>query len=135
MKKAALICVLLGLAGCMSWEPMEKGLAALKGKRLDDAIDVLGFPSSERQIAGRKVFVWSTKSMGLLFNPATSTTYGNFGSTPYGQTTTLTSFTPVGYECEISIQVDDQNVIQTAQSYGNWGGCQVYMDRLKPLTQ
>jgi len=135
MRKITLICVLISFAGCMSmsWEPMDEGLAALQGRHLDAAIDVLGLPSNERQIAGRKLFVWSTTSTGLLFNPATSTTSGNFGTVPYSQITNFSSFTPVGYECEISLQVDEQNVIQRFQYSGNLGGCRVYMERLRAL--
>jgi hypothetical protein len=38
---------------------IEAGLEAMKGQPIDVAIRVLGLPDAERQIAGRKGYVWT----------------------------------------------------------------------------
>lgn len=135
MFKQLSIVLLCGLAGCTTWGQMNDGLAALQGQPLDSAIRVLGYPSGEQTIAGRRLVVWSSQSTGMMYMPQTATTYGNVyapsGFASYNQTTSYGTMVPLHHQCKITMEVDAANTI-TGYSYdGNMGGCSRYIKSLQ----
>ena len=89
------------LAGCAGAIIKDK-MASLAGQPINAAIDKLGFPTEQTEIAGRKVYIWSSRS----FVEGTS------------------------YECKIRAIVDDHDTIINWDFEGNEGGCQRYAARL-----
>jgi len=57
-----------------SHSAIKSSLKSLEGRHLDEAIDRLGLPHAEQQIAGRKIFVWSKggrepRTMPVILKP------------------------------------------------------------------
>lgn len=131
------LCVGLGallLGGCATWGQFDKGMNALQGRPLDDAINVFGMPSGERTISGRRYIQWGRSSSGFVPVTTPSTTYGNvnvgraYGN--YSSTTYSTSYVPVNYNCSVTMEVDENDRIMRGQYEGNLGGCEGYIKRL-----
>jgi hypothetical protein len=140
--KKKLWCVvaiaMLGLLGC-AFKVLDEALPKLVGKPIEAAVNVLGLPNAQMELAGNNIFIWNNQRSGTvpIYNTSTANTYGTVGTTPvYGTTTTSTvNYVPVSYHCEIKVSVDSQNIIQRVEYYGNQGGCQRYADSVKSLTQ
>jgi hypothetical protein len=122
------------LTGCVTFGQMDKGLASLVGEPLDTAVNVLGYPSGERTIAGRHLVQWGRSSQGFMPVVNTAQSFGtvtaNGGWGTYSGTTTSTSYVPISYNCSITVQVDTADRISGYQYNGNLGGCGAYIKRL-----
>jgi hypothetical protein len=134
MKRIAIFALPALLTGCMTWGGFQQNLGTLIGEPLDVAINRLGYPNAERQIAGHHVYVWSSNSTGVIAMPqttyGTATAFNRFGTAHVVGNTT--SFVPmaVGYNCEIDLEVDTADRIRSYQYNGNIGGCRGYNRRL-----
>lgn len=135
MKQILALLTLLALTGCATWSQMDQGLASLRGKPLDRAIKVLGYPSGEQNIAGKRLIVWARNATQTMYHPQTATTYGNVYSGgvmgTYSQTTTYGTYVPVTYACNITLEVDSSDTIVAYQYQGNIGGCAPYIRSLE----
>jgi len=131
MKKLILIIFAIHfLFGCATFQTMEKGLTELGGHHINDAFQVLGYPSAKQEFGDVTVYIWNVQSSGALPMPQTTTTTGYIGSTPvYGQTQSM-MWMPVHYQCEIKLGCNSDGYIQTWEYYGNHGGCNQWMQRL-----
>lgn len=122
------------LTGCVTFGQMNQGLDALVGQPLDTAVNVLGYPSGERTIAGRHLVQWGRSAQGFMPVVNTAQTFGtvaaNRGWGSYSGTTTSTSYVPVSYNCSITLQVDMTDRVSGYQYNGNIGGCGAYIKRL-----
>ena len=125
----ALVALLLG-SSCVSTH-MDKGLAALHGKKIETAFSVLGYPDSKQEFGDDTLYVWSNSRSGGMFLPTSSTSYGYVGSTPVYGTTTYNQFVPVSYFCTIKLVTDSTDCIKHWEWSGNMGGCQGYAERLR----
>ncbi|MCT9114719.1 hypothetical protein N6G02_01110 [Cupriavidus gilardii] len=109
-------------------------MSALVGEPLDTAIQVLGMPSGEQTIAGRRYIQWGRSSSGFVPISNTTTSYGSFNTAynfgTYSKTTTGTSYLPVSYNCTVTVAVDSGEHIRQTQYEGNLGGCEPYIKRL-----
>jgi len=85
---------------------MTKGLSPLVGMPASVAFDKLGFPTDERMIAGRKVYIWSKSQI--------VSSGGDVGE----------------FKCTVRIFVDASETITSSDWSGNLGGCASYMRRL-----
>ncbi|WP_369326529.1 hypothetical protein AB6N01_20610 [Alcaligenes nematophilus] len=137
MKKIAHFVMLATLSGCATWGQMDDGLTGLHGHSIDEAIRLIGYPASEKVIAGRRIFTWSSNSMGTIAMPQTSYSQGNVYaggvSSAYYATTTSTAYMPVSYYCSISLEVSESGLIVGHQYDGNLGGCSGFINALKPV--
>jgi hypothetical protein len=89
------------VAGCAAQAIKEK-MTAEMGQPVSRVIEKLGFPTEERTIAGRHVYVWSTSN----FVEGTN------------------------YRCQIRAIVDEKNNVIAWDNEGNEGGCRAFMSRL-----
>jgi hypothetical protein len=53
--------VALLITACTGWSDVDAGVATLKGKPIQYAIERIGMPATEQVIAGRKVYIWGTR--------------------------------------------------------------------------
>lgn len=123
------------LSGCATFGQMEDGLHGLIGQDVSAAVNVLGFPSSEREIAGMKLVEWGRSNSAAIMMPTTSTTtgYAQSGVRTATFSSATTSAVPMNlnFQCHIALQVDSNNVIRRYQYEGNLGGCAPYIRALK----
>lgn len=89
------------VAGCAGQTIKDK-MAAYPGQPASAIIDRLGFPSTQQEVAGRKVYVWATNN----FVDGTN------------------------YKCQIRTIVDERDTIITWDYEGNEGGCASFAARL-----
>lgn len=136
MKKAICISAIAAtLSGCATWGQFDTGLNTLIGKPVSLAVDVLGYPSGEREIVGMHLIQWGRSSQGFMPVSTPIQSYGTvatprgFGS--FSTTTMQTSMVPVSYNCSITLQVDANNIVTGYNYEGNLGGCRTYIQRLK----
>lgn len=135
MKRTVTALSAIILAGCATWGQFDEGLDALLNMPLSTAIDRLGYPSGERTVAGRRLVEWGRSTNGAMYMPTTATTYGtvntNRGFGSYSGTTTGGTFMPVNYNCNVTLEVDQDDIIRRYQYEGNLGGCERYIRALK----
>lgn len=125
------IVVALTLSGCATFGQMEDGLNGLVGQPLDAAVARIGFPSSERNVAGMRIVEWGRSNSAMIAMPTTATTTGYTSSGPFSATTNSTTPVLLNYRCHIALQVDANNIITRYQYEGNLGGCAPYIRALK----
>lgn len=127
---AILSLAALGLTACANFEALDAGLDTLKGQKREVAFARLGFPTDQKEIAGKDVFIWSTG--GMYYQPATS-----FGgcSDRYGgiRSMSCVGFMPSTYSafCEIRVIVEKSGTIVDAERRGDATTCERYADRLQ----
>ncbi|MDR8077848.1 hypothetical protein KPA96_19525 [Burkholderia cenocepacia] len=113
---------------------MEKGLDALRNQPVSTAVQVLGYPAGEREVAGLKIVHWGRQQSGLM--PMTSfgqnSAFGTVGATPFGYTgsSTSTQYVPMHFNCDIDLSIGPGGFIQGYQYAGNIGGCSPYIKAL-----
>lgn len=103
IKRIAVLTLLsaLPLAGC-AFNTIKEKMNPMVGQPISVVTAKLGFPSDQRTIAGKKVYVWSTSN----FVEGTN------------------------YKCEIRVIVDEHDMIIHWDSDGNLGGCERFASRL-----
>ncbi len=120
----------IALAGCASFEALDAGLNTLKGQNRDVAFARLGFPTDQKEIAGKDVFIWSTG--GIYSQPATY--YGGC-SDRYGgiRSMSCVSTMPSTYSayCEIRVIAEKSGTIVDTQRRGDAPTCETYANRLQ----
>lgn len=128
MRMSLAIAVLL-IGGCatQSWEPIDNTMRARVGKPLDDAIAVLGMPTSERNIAGRKAYVWTTDGTAALPVGTSTQHFGSAAGVSYMGTSSGITVAPARTNCEIVLIVNDQSVVTNWSYDGNLLGCSKYV--------
>ena len=107
-----ILCFLLApiLSACAtSFSLLDRELPILRGQNIEVAINYLGLPNQESTIAGRKVYLWSTRE-----------------NNPFDQRAQ-----PLA--CQIRMAVDSVGTILQVGYGGANGTCFVYADPLRPL--
>lgn len=133
MKGMFLLFSLLLLSACVT-DQLDNGFARLRGQPLSVAIDRLGVPTSERTLAGRHVYTWTTSQMVSTYQPSstvstvkvpTGTGKSTYSGTSIGGTTVQTNAT-----CKIDIEVDSREIIRNASYDGEVRACGIYAQAL-----
>lgn len=126
----------LAVASCqtaLTEKTMGDGLRALKGAHYQKAIDALGIPTSERTIADKKIYRWSTGWSESLTLPTVSTGRGFAGATPITTTTYGTQTTSHAHDCYVDISTNQKGIIEQTEYEGTVQGCQKYVKRLQEM--
>lgn len=92
MRTIIVIAALL-LTGCVSM--IDRPLAARVGMNIQQVIDQIGYPTTERVVAGRKVYTWTRR---FAFQGDTM-------------------------ECELTYEVNDAGVVIDYNWHGQLGAC------------
>ena len=116
MKKFfGLIVLLFGLTSCsggLSGGVMNKIMESWEGSQITEAINQWGYPNSQQEIAGKKLYVWDRTVSGPSSSTSTGTITGNSVSI-------LTNTLGGGnWNCRRILEVDDNEKIIGWQ----WGG-------------
>ncbi len=118
MKKFLIITLLLTPISAFAWESfMDKCIQSWSGYPLDSVIKKWGYPEYERNIAGKKLYVWETYDYDSDVIPGTGMSISATDSK--GRETTFTSGGQVKLEfCRKTLEVDNNNKIIG----GHWEG-------------
>lgn len=129
MKKLSTI-ILIFVASCTTFKDIENGLASYNGMGIQSLIAHIGYPSAERNVAGRKLYVWDSRRTVTYSMPSTSTSsgtvYTNGGSGYYSGSSTTWIPQTANYFCTITVEVNSSEEIVGSQYQGNIGGCERY---------
>lgn len=133
MKYTPVLLLGLLLTACAtSFDTFDRALPKLKGQNIKVAINYLGIPDQEYEIAGKKVYVWSTTGTNPFPTAITTTTDGTAGNKPFKATSTTYAYDPTPLGCKVKIATDNE-IVTNIEYDGNNGPCFKYSDRLKPL--
>lgn len=99
------IGVLVGCSGNL--KHINKGLTNLRGQHINSLINRIGYPDSQRMIAGRKLYTWGSSRLFAID--------GNL----------------VDLYCTITVEVNSNEKIVNWQYDGNNGGCRGFANGLK----
>ena len=130
MKKSifALLSIIL-VTACAS-KRLNEGLPHLVGYPISHAISFLGYPQSQQEIAGKKVYTWSNKrqvtTSRTVRTPISGTTYGMGGGTYYHGYATSEVPQTINYECTIRLIANQKDIVQKWDWSGNELGCRQY---------
>ena len=131
MRKIAAFAFAALLFGCDTVpKNINAGLRSFVGKDVHKVFAALGYPATQRTIAGDIIYTWSTNSNVPIDLPSVTTTTGNVNGAPFSATTMGTETTELQYRCAIQVITDSTNVVKTFQWEGNYGGCKRYADAL-----
>lgn len=122
----AILTVSLALVGCTTPGSIKRNLATYKGRPVADAIARYGVPSSERTVAGIKVYTWSNRHTAVVPTYQTSQTTGYVGGQSFQATTGTMGTSSFQAECEMTMQVDEAEVVTRVGFSGNIAGCSRY---------
>jgi hypothetical protein len=136
LKRIVPLLVAAPLAACASFDRLDQGLATLEGQNRDVAIARLGYPTEQKEIAGKDVFIWRRGNM--FYQPGT---YFGGCSDRYGG---LRSMSCVGFmpgvtdtRCTVRVIADKDGTIVETDRDGDPSSCGYYADRLQagvPIT-
>ena len=124
-KKAIFSLAIAALvSGCSTFSDIDEGIEVMRGKPINDLIDVLGFPASQQTVAGRRFVTWSTShtTSGVTAVP-------NFTGGPVTYAPTSNT-----YSCTIKVEIDEQDRILGHDLEGNIGGCQGYSRSIRNMS-
>ncbi len=117
------------LSSC-AFDQIESGFTALEGQKIQTAFEYLGYPDSEQEIAGSKVFTWGREFTRTSVTPVNSYNYGGiYGYDGYGSAVGYsTSYIPQTnyYSCTLKLITDQDGTIIDGQYDGDLGGCAKY---------
>ena len=125
------IFMVLFLPSCFNtFGALESGLDSHQGQSLTSLINKIGYPTSQMNIAGRKLYVWHSSQTVSYSMPTTSSTSGTVyswtSSGMYSGSSTVWVPTTANYQCKITVEVDDSDNIINNTFEGNIGGCERY---------
>ncbi|MBE7496869.1 MAG: hypothetical protein HS117_18155 [Verrucomicrobiaceae bacterium] len=127
--KCLLAALCLLLPSCV-FKVLDQGLADLKGKPIETAFDVLGYPSSKLELGNDTVYKWNTSFSSVMPIPQVANTTGLVGATPFQMQTTSAGFIRQDHAGEISIGANKKGVIQRCSYYGTERGLHAYAECL-----
>ncbi len=121
----------LALAGCANNLANEKaamdgGLHRLMGQDIHAAIDALGYPTSQAEIAGDTVYDWYSLQNGTVYAPNNSYQVGASGAL---RTTYSGAYVPAQWTCKVRLAERGGRVIHYEYN-GDGRGCALFAGRL-----
>jgi hypothetical protein len=111
MKIAVIAIASVMLFGCATAQ-LNSGLQKVVGAPVDVLVNAWGYPAAEREIMGRKLYIWSNEG-GAMAVPM----YGG-------------GVFAARLQCQVQVSVDAQNIVTSYQWSGNNGGCAPFARRL-----
>lgn len=123
MKFLSTVTLFLFMVACSTFSNIDEGVSSLRGQNINSLISIIGLPSAEQNIAGRKIYVWdtsqtvSTTTAVPTYNPSGFSTYAYVPSSAQ-------------YVCTIKVVVDENDIIQSHELEGNIGGCERWSRRI-----
>lgn len=120
MKKLILIIVLLMPLTAYAWESfMDKCIKSWVGYPLDSVMTKWGYPEEERNIAGKKLYVWTTYDYDTEVVEGTGITITS--TDKKGNETTFSTGGQLKIEfCRKILEVDKNNIVLNGQWEGNY---------------
>ena len=112
-----LLCATISVFAFGVDDTMSKVMDSWKGCHIDKVIDVWGYPTEERTVAGHKIYIWKTERV------VTSDEYSNTKERKDSKGRTYYETLKTGGSTEIRtseriLEVDDNNVVIK----GRWSG-------------
>ena len=145
--KSLLFALLIStLTGCSTFKDLDRGLSSSHGQHIDSLIAKIGDPSGQHEADGRKVYVWDSSETVSYTNPtlsinAPSVVYHSGSVDAFrrfadrvgvlGSVTTTWETKVETHFCTITVEVDDSEVVVSAQREGNIDGCGRYAAALR----
>jgi hypothetical protein len=108
-----------------TFEQLGSNLATYIGEPLNVAIDHFGYPDDDREIAGRKLYVWAVNEIDSV--PDLATTTGTIGDQQFSATTFGGANVNMTAHCKITMAVDGHNIVRDVRYDGNMAGCFRFM--------
>ena len=102
----------VSLTACVSFANMDAGLQRLMGHDVHDAIDVIGYPTSQAEIAGDTVYDWYVQSNGMIYQPTSTYTTGYVGSTAVSGQTYSGTYVPMQWSCKVRMAARDGRLVR-----------------------
>lgn len=120
MKKLILLIVLLMPLTAYAWESfMDKCIKSWVGYPLDSVMTKWGYPEEERNIAGKKLYVWTTYDYDTEVVEGTGITITS--TDKKGNETTFSTGGQLKIEfCRKILEVDKNNIVLNGQWEGNY---------------
>lgn len=123
MKKVLLILLLLAFIKVSALafgvdSTMTTVMDSWKGYNIDNVIDRWGYPTEEKTIAGRKLYVWKTERTVTTSGHTTTTPHTDKKGRTYYTTSTSGGGTEV-YTTERILEVDENNIVVRGKYSGN----------------
>ena len=116
MKKFIVICLLLISTSVYAWETyMDKCIKSWIGYPLDDLIKQWGYPDEEKDIAGKKLYIWIDYDYNMDVN---SSGISISSTNKKGRETVFSIGENVVDYCKKTIEADENNIIKN----GSWKG-------------
>lgn len=109
--RAFVILSLLSLVGCAT-QRLNDGLQRIVGQPVDVLVGYWGYPVAQREIMGRKLYIWSNDG-GAMAVPV----YGG-------------GVFAARLHCEVQVAVNRSDIVMSYQWSGNNGGCSAFARRL-----
>ncbi|MFM0739219.1 hypothetical protein PQQ51_18430 [Paraburkholderia xenovorans] len=123
------LLTLLPLAACVG-NQLDTGWQRLRGQPLSMAVDRLGVPNSDRTLAGRHVYTWTTSQTVSTYQASSSFTTANASRGSGGGHYTANTFggtmVPTNVSCKIDIEVDSRDVMTNMSYDGTISACARY---------
>jgi uncharacterized lipoprotein YajG len=116
----------LTLAGCATPGSINRNLQTFKGRPVTAAIERYGVPSTERTVAGIKVYTWSSRHTEVVPTYSMAQTTGYVSGQSFQATTGQWGTDSFAAECEVNMQVDGDEVVTRVTFAGNIAGCSRY---------
>lgn len=145
--RASVVCfALLTAAGCATFRftptsfttdaVLARGLSELYGEHIDRLVAVMGYPSSETSVAGRRLHIWKRVEHVADSVPETRCTeYSAYTSVKGGVKRSVPKRTECltirhermrAYHCAVTVEVDDEYRVVGHQIEGDGKGCEAY---------
>lgn len=102
------------LAGCVTPTDISKNIESrYVGQHIDVAVKQLGYPAEEKEVVGRRLVVWNSRSVSV--RPKTYTASN-------GATVTTTETAALG--CSLTLEVGQDGVVKDYDWEGQMGACE-----------
>lgn len=99
---------------------IEDGLAALHGKPIQAAIDILGYPSRQMEIGEERAYFWSTAFTSAFSANTPDPHYAG------DHVSTKSTESSVDHSCELQVGVGPDGLVRRTRYSGDMDGCREY---------
>lgn len=125
------------LAGCMtSQQRFQQGLQTLHGRHLEMAMQRLGIPVGEENVAGMRVLVWSVNEARTDYvtqsTAASGGLYNGHKYKDYGARIDVKTPVIVQAHCTVRLRVGPDDIVQGSDYSGDMRTCRRYIHALHP---